>query len=151
MLFPFASFANTSYTNNWANELNPKIFGINLLEDRTAGTGQLIGIIILMIIVVGTQFLSQWLSQRRQKRNQDKAQEDIPEYRRKAYNQEKNSTASSMKFMMYGMMLMMGLFVFTSKAGLGVYWCIGNLYSMLQMEINSLTSKKRMEQIKKNL
>lgn len=58
-------------------------FGINLLEDRTAGTGQLIGIIILMIIVVGTQFLSQWLSQRRQKRNQDKAQEDIPEYRRK--------------------------------------------------------------------
>lgn len=56
-----------------------------------------------------------------------------------------------MKFMMYGMMLMMGLFVFTSKAGLGVYWCIGNLYSMLQMEINSLTSKKRMEQIKKNL
>lgn len=42
-----------------------------------------------MIIVVGTQFLSQWLSQRRQKRNQDKAQEDIPEYRRKAYNQEK--------------------------------------------------------------
>lgn len=46
---------------------------------------------------------------------------------------------------------MMGLFVFTSKAGLGVYWCIGNLYSMLQMEINSLTSKKRMEQIKKNL
>lgn len=104
-----------------------------------------------MIIVVGTQFLSQWLSQRRQKRNQDKAQEDIPEYRRKAYNQEKNSTASSMKFMMYGMMLMMGLFVFTSKAGLGVYWCIGNLYSMLQMEINSLTSKKRMEQIKKNL
>lgn len=126
-------------------------FGINLLEDRTAGTGQLIGIIILMIIVVGTQFLSQWLSQRRQKRNQDKAQEDIPEYRRKAYNQEKNSTASSMKFMMYGMMLMMGLFVFTSKAGLGVYWCIGNLYSMLQMEINSLTSKKRMEQIKKNL
>mgnify|MGYP003085584645 FL=1 len=147
----FRSYANTSYTNNWANELNPKIFGINLLEDRTAGTGQLIGIIILMIIVVGTQFLSQWLSQRRQKRNQDKAQEDIPEYRRKAYNQEKNSTASSMKFMMYGMMLMMGLFVFTSKAGLGVYWCIGNLYSMLQMEINSLTSKKRMEQIKKNL
>lgn len=144
-------YANTSYTNNWANELNPKIFGINLLEDRTAGTGQLIGIIILMIIVVGTQFLSQWLSQRRQKINQDKAQEDIPEYRRKAYNQEKNSTASSMKFMMYGMMLMMGLFVFTSKAGLGVYWCIGNLYSMLQMEINSLTSKKRMEQIKKNL
>ena len=144
-------YANTSYTNNWANELNPKIFGINLLEDRTAGTGQLIGIIILMIIVVGTQFLSQWLSQRRQKRNQDKAQEDIPEYRRKAYNQEKNSTASSMKFMMYGMMLMMGLFVFTSKAGLGAYWCIGNLYSMLQMEINSLTSKKRMEQIKKNL
>ena len=104
-----------------------------------------------MIIVVGTQFLSQWLSQRRQKKNQDKAQEDIPAYRRKAYNQTKNSGQSSMKMMLYMMMLMMGLFVFTSKAGLGIYWCIGNLYSIAQMEINNLSSAKRMEKLKKRM
>ena len=56
-------YAGTVYSNNWANELNPNCLGINLFEDRTTGTGQMVGIIILMIIVVGTQFLSQWLSQ----------------------------------------------------------------------------------------
>ena len=144
-------YEGTSFINDWAHDLNASLFGINLFEDRTAGTGQLIGVIILVVIVLGTQFLSQWLSQRRQKINQNKAQEDIPEYRRKSYQQTQNSSAGSMKFMMYGMMLMMGLFVFTSKAGLGAYWCIGNLYSMLQQEINNLTSQKRLEKIKKSL
>lgn len=143
------AYSGTIFTNNWANELNSRFLGIDLFEDRTAGTGQLIGIIILMIIVVGTQFLSQWLSQRRQKKSQQEAQSDIPLYRRQSYEQEKNSTQSSMKIMMYMMMLMMGLFVFTSKAGLGVYWCIGNLYSMAQMAINSKTSAKKLEKLKK--
>lgn len=145
------AYAGTVYSNNWANELNPNCLGINLFEDRTGGTGQMVGIIILMVIVVGTQFLSQWLSQRRQKKNQDAAQADIPAYRRKSYEQTKNSSQTSMKMMMYMMMLMMGLFVFTSKAGLGVYWCIGNLYSILQMEINHRTSAKRLEKLKKNI
>lgn len=143
------NYEGSPYTLNWANELNSNFLGINLFEDRTAGTGQLIGIIILMIIVVGTQFLSQWLSERRQKRNQQDAQADIPAYRRQAYEQSKNSTQGSMKMMMYMMMLMMGLFVFTSKAGLGVYWCIGNVYSMIQMTINSKTNKNRLEKLKK--
>ena len=56
-----------------------------------------------------------------------------------------------MKMMMYMMMLMMGLFVFTSKAGLGIYWGIGNLYSMAQMAINSKTNAKRMEKLRKKL
>lgn len=145
-------YAGSSYLNDWATELNSNFLGINMFEDRNGGgTGQLVGVIILMIIVVGTQFLSQWLSQRRQKKNQDKAQEDIPAYRRKAYNQTKNSGQSSMKMMLYMMMLMMGLFVFTSKAGLGIYWCIGNLYSIAQMEINNLSSAKRMEKLKKRM
>lgn len=144
-------YDGSSYLNNWAAELNPRFLGLNMFEDRTAGQGQFIGIIILVIIVVGTQFLSQWLSQRRQKKNQDKAQENIPAYRRKAYNQTQNSANSSMKMMLYTMMLMMGLFVFTSKAGLGIYWCIGNIYSIAQMEINNLTSAKRMEKLKKKL
>lgn len=144
-------YTGSSYVNNWAAELNPNFLGLNMFEDRNAGTGQLIGVIILMVIVVGTQFLSQWLSQRRQKRNQDKAQENIPAYRRKAYNQTQNSANSSMKMMLYMMMLMMGLFVFTSKAGLGIYWCIGNVYSIAQMEINNLTSAKRMEKLKKKI
>ncbi len=145
------AYEGTIYNNNWANEINPHFLGINLFEDRTAGTGQLIGIIILMIIVVGTQFLSQWLSQLRQKKNQQASQADIPAYRRQSYEQTRGGAQSSMKIMLYTMMLMMGLFVFTSKAGLGIYWCIGNLYSMGQMALNSKTSSKRMEKLKKKL
>lgn len=142
------NYEGSPYKFNWANELNSNFLGINLFEDRTAGTGQLIGIIILMIIVVGTQFLSQWLSERRQKKNQQESQADIPAYRRQAYEQSKNSSQGSMKMMLYMMMLMMGLFVFTSKAGLGVYWCIGNVYSIVQMALNSKMNKKRLEQLK---
>lgn len=145
------AYENTQFSLNWANDVNPNLFGINLFQDRTGGTSQMIGVIILMIIVVGTQFLSQWLSERRQKKNQDEAQADIPEYRRKAYNQQKNSSQSQMKIMLYMMMLMMGLFVFTSKAGLGFYWCIGNVYSMVQGVINHKNSAKRMEQMKNKL
>ena len=46
------------------------------------------------------------------------------------------------------MMLMMGMFVFTSKAGLGFYWCIGNVYSIVQATINNKTNKVRMEKLK---
>ena len=103
------------------------------------------------MVVIGTQFLSQWISQRRQKKNQQESQADIPAYRRQSYEQTKGGAQTSMKMMMYMMMLMMGLFVFTSKAGLGIYWCIGNLYSMGQMAINSKTNAKRMEKLRKKL
>jgi membrane protein insertase Oxa1/YidC/SpoIIIJ len=53
-----------------------------------------------------------------------------------------------MKMMLYMMMLMMGMFVFTSKAGLGFYWCIGNVYSIVQAAINNKTNKVRMEKLK---
>ena len=137
------------YKLDWANSLKPSIFGVNLFEGRaTGGLSQLIGIIVLIVLVVGTQILSQFLTTRRQKKAAEKQQEDIPAYRRQAYNQNQNSAQSSMKIMLWVMIIMMGMFVWTSKAGLGVYWLIGNLYSMAQMFINSITSEKRAAKLK---
>ena len=53
-----------------------------------------------------------------------------------------------MKYVMYMMIFMMGTFVFTSKAGLGVYWLIGNLYSMLQTFLSNLMSQKKLAKMK---
>lgn len=132
------------YTLNWANELNGTLFGVNLFEDRNGGgTHQLIGVIVLVLLVVGTQILSQFLSQLRQKQAQEKRQEDIPAYRRQSYNQTQNQTQSTMKFMLWFMIFMMGSFVWTSKAGLGVYWFIGNIYSVVQMFVNNYLNDKK--------
>ncbi len=135
------------YSLNWANELNGNLFGINLFEDRNGGgSNQLIGVIILVLLVVGTQILSQFLSQRRQKLAQEKRQEDIPAYRRQSYNQTQNQSANTMKFMLWFMIFMMGSFVWTSKAGLGVYWFIGNIYSVVQMFVNNYLNDKKAAQ-----
>lgn len=139
----------TIYKLDWANSLNPNLFGINLFEGRNiGGIGQLIGVIVLALLVVGTQIVSQLLAQQRQKKQKEKAQEDIPAYRRQAYNQTQNQSQSSMKLMMWMMVVMMGFFVWSSKAGLGVYWLIGNVYSMAQTYINSKTQAKRDEKKK---
>lgn len=139
----------TIYNLDWANELNPRVFGINLFEGRNiGGVGQLIGVIVLALLVVGTQILSQLILQHRQKVSKEKSQEDIPAYRRQAYNQTQNQSQNSMKIMMWMMVVMMGFFVWSSKAGLGVYWLIGNLYSMGQSFINSKTQEKRKEKQK---
>lgn len=138
----------TIFTRNWASELKPNFLGLNLFEDRTAGTGQMIWIIVLVLLVVATQFISQRISEIRQKKSQEKAQEDIPAYRRQAAAQAKNDTQKTMKIVMYMMMLMMGVFVWTSKAGLGLYWLIGNLYSMAQTAINSRQSAKKLARIR---
>lgn len=132
------------YTLNWANELNGTLFGVNLFEDRNGGgANQLIGVIVLVLLVVGTQILSQLLSQHKQKLAQEKRQEDIPAYRRQAYNQTQNQSANTMKYMLWFMIFMMGSFVWTSKAGLGVYWFIGNIYSVVQMFVNNYLNDKK--------
>ena len=137
------------YTYNWANELNGTLFGVNLFEDRNGGgTNQLIGVIVLVLLVVGTQVLSQFLTQYRQKKAQEKRQEDIPAYRRQSYNQTQNQTASTMKFMLWFMIFMMGSFVWTSKAGLGVYWFVGNIYSVVQMFVNNYISTHKKDKDK---
>lgn len=134
----------TRYTLNWANELKPSVFGINLFESRNiGGTGQLIGVIVLALLVVATQILSQLLMQRRQKKAKEHSMDNIPEYRRKAYAQTQNQSQSTMKIMMWGMTIMMGFFVWTSKAGLGLYWLIGNLYSLAQTQINAAQAEKK--------
>lgn len=142
------STAGTKYTLNWGAELNSKLFNLDLFQDYTAGTGQMIWIIVLVILVAGTQFLSQILSERRQKEAKNKAQEDIPMYRRQAAAQQANDAQKSMKMVMYLMIVMMAVFVWTSKAGLGIYWFIGNCYSMFQMYINSKQSEKKLEKLK---
>lgn len=155
--FPYTVATEGSLFNlDWANTtifgktMKPSLFGIgfDLFEDYTSGTGQLIGIIVLVLLVCGTQFLSQKLSEIRQKQNHQKSQEDIPAYRRQAYKQTNGQGQNTMKYVMYMMIFMMGTFVFTSKAGLGVYWLIGNAYSMLQTFLSNLMSQKKLAKLK---
>ena len=133
---------------DWVSSLNTKVFGVDLFNDRTVGgTPQLIGIIVLCILVVGTQVLQQLLANKKQREAQEKAQADVPAYRRQSV-QQNNQMQQQMKIMMWTMTGMMGVFVFTSAAGLGVYWLIGNLYAIAQQYINSKTSEKRLEKLK---
>lgn len=135
---------------NWTDSLKTNLFGVNLFEDRGQGwSGQFLGIIIILVLVVGTQFLQQILTQRVQKATYAKSQENIPAYRRQAMQQ--NQANGSMKFMMYFMILMMGVFVYQSAAGLGIYWLIGNFYSLVQMYFNYKNADKKLERLKKKL
>lgn len=135
---------------DWVNGLKTKFLGVDLFLTRgEAWSGQFWGIIVVLILVVGTQFLQQILTQRIQKATYAKSQQNIPEYRRQAMQQNQNN--GSMKFMMYFMILMMGVFVFQSAAGLGIYWLIGNLYSLIQMIFNYKNSDKKLEKLKKKL
>jgi len=137
-----------SNTANWTKDLNTTLFGIDLFKDRTqGGSWQTWGVIILAILVVATQITSQILMQARQKQTQQKSQEDIPAYRRQAVAQA-NDTQKTMKYMMYFMTIMMAMFVLSSAAGLGFYWLIGNLYSMLQTLLNQNMNTKRMLKLK---
>ena len=83
---PYTIAYGDMYTLNWGSResINPMFLGLDLFQDYTAGAAQLIWIIILVILVSGTQFLSQLLSEKRQKRAKEKAEEDIPAYRRQA-------------------------------------------------------------------
>ena len=50
----------------------------------------------------------------------------------KTRTEQQMQTEKMMKFMLYGLTVMMVLFVISSPAGLGLYWLIGNIYSTLQ-------------------
>lgn len=145
---PYTKPQGDVFTLDWANKLDSTIFGVDLFADKSIGTTQLIAILVLVLLVVGTQFISQKLSEKRQKEQQEKKEEDIPEYRRQSYKQTNASTQNQMQMMIYFMMLMMGMFVWQSKAGLGVYWLIGNIYSMVQTYINNKSSIKKLEKMK---
>ena len=104
---------------------------------------------IILVLVVGSQFLQQFLSTKFQKMNYEKTQENIPAYKRQAMQQ--NQMNGSMKFMMYFMIVMMGMFVYQSAAGLGMYWLIGNIYSLIQMLLNNKFADRKLERLKKKL
>lgn len=135
---------------NWVEGMNTNFLGINLfLERGEAWTWQFWGVMIILVLVVGTQILQQIFTTISQKKTYEKSQENIPEYKRKAMQQ--NQTNGSMKFMMYFMIFMMGVFVFQSAAGLGLYWLIGNIYSLIQMFLNYKNSEKKLARLKKKL
>lgn len=134
-------------TRDWVSDLNTKLFGVDLFQPKGEfGSTQFWGIIVILVIVVGTQIASQIMSEKRQKKQQAARQSDVPEYRRQAVAQ--NDQAKTMKYMMYFMIFMMAMFVWQSAAGLGIYWCIGNIYSIVQTLINNKLSEKRMEKMK---
>ena len=135
---------------NWVNKLNTKFLGLDLFLTRgEAWKGQFWGVIIILVLVVGTQFLQQYLSTVFQKKNYEKTQENIPAYKRQAMQQ--NQMNGSMKFMMYFMIVMMGMFVYQSAAGLGMYWLIGNIYSLTQMLLNNKFADRKLDKLKKKL
>lgn len=135
---------------NWIEGLKTTFLGVDLFKTRgEAWSGQFWGVMIILVLVVGTQLVQQFLTQRVQKATYAKSQENIPEYRRQAMQQ--NQTNGSMKFMMYFMIVMMGIFVFQSAAGLGIYWLIGNFYSLAQMYFNYKNSDKKLARLKKKL
>ena len=135
---------------NWIDGMNSNFLGIDLfLEKGEPWTWQFWGVMIILVLVVGTQILQQVFTTLSQKKTYEKSQENIPEYKRKAMQQ--NQTNGSMKFMMYFMIFMMGVFVFQSAAGLGLYWLIGNVYSLIQMFLNYKNADKKLARLKKKL
>jgi len=135
--------------------LNGNFLGIDLFKGRfdlvtkePVGTKQTIGIIVLAVLVGLTQIISQILTQKRQKKAQEESQANIPEYRRKQQTETQKQTEMSMKIMVYTMTVMMVIFVLQSTAALGLYWLVGNLYTMIQGYISHKNSKKRLEKLR---
>ena len=119
-----------------------------------AGIGpgwQKAGIWILAGLVGATQILSQIFINRRQKKQREASQADIPAYRRPGQTDQQKQTETMMKVMLYGMPVMMVLFILTSPAALGLYWLVGNIYSTLQSYLGSLSSAKRLEKLKNKM
>jgi YidC/Oxa1 family membrane protein insertase len=129
-------------------EFNSIFFGINLFQTQEPGGWQKYGIWVLAALVGITQILSQFLMSRRQKRLKEESQAGVPAYRRPPQTDQQRQTERTMKFMMYGMSVMMVAFVLQSPAALGLYWLIGNIYSTLQSELSGKRNKGRMEKLR---
>ncbi len=150
--------------SNWLGKVfkSHTLFGVDLMlsqgEKFNEATQEIVkvsewnaqrwGVLILAILVGITQIISIIISNVRQKKQQESQQSTIPEYRRPQQNQQQKSSALMMKMMMYFMAAMMVVFVWTSPAGLGLYWVVGNIYSTFQTWIGHISSKKRIEKLK---
>ncbi len=151
--------------NNWIGKIfkDTKLFGVDMIlkqnEAIDKATGEIIqstgwttqrwGVLILAILVGVTQIVSMIISNRRQKKQKEDQQSNVPMYRRPEQNSQQKTTEMTMKFMLYFMAAMMVVFVWTSPAGLGVYWVVGNIYSTFQTWIGHVSSQKRLEKLKK--
>ena len=125
-----------------------ELYGLNANQYDSISKSQNIGIIILAVVVGITQIAMQILSQRQQKKAKNAQFADIPEYRRPQQDDAAKQSQIMMNVMMYGMSLMMVMFVLNSTAALGLYWLVGNIYSALQMYINKKFGNKRLEKLK---
>ena len=62
--------------------------------------------------------------------------------------EQQKQTETMMKMMLYGMPLMMVVFIISSPAALGLYWLVGNVYSTLQSYLGSKNSSNRLEMLR---
>ena len=73
---------------DWVSKLNTKFLGLDLFLTRgETWSGQFWGVMIILVLVVGSQFLQQQLTTLFQKKNYEKSQENIPAYKRQAMQQ----------------------------------------------------------------
>jgi len=131
--------------------LNHNILGVDLFlgAGKAAwGNWQMWAVVILAVLVAATQILSQVLITKRQSKMREDMQSDVPEYRRPEKTEQQIQSEKMMKYMIYGMTIMMAVFVLTSPAALGFYWLVGNTYSAMQSYIAHKRSAVRLEKLK---
>ena len=131
--------------------LDGYIFNLDLFSDMSVGKTQKIAIWVLAILVALTQLGSQIMMNIRQKKQKEAMQSDIPQYRRPERTDQQKQSEMIMKVMMYGMPVMMVLFIIRSPAALGLYWLVGNIYSALQSYLGSKSTAKRMAKLKEKM
>ena len=131
--------------------LDGYIFNLDLFSDMSVGKTQKIAIWVLAILVALTQLGSQIMMNIRQKKQKEAMQSDIPQYRRPERTDQQKQSETIMKVMMYGMPVMMVLFIIRSPAALGLYWLVGNIYSALQSYLGSKSTAKRMAKLKEKM
>lgn len=139
---------DTSLKMNFAF-LKTNFTGMDLfLTANEGGTSQKWGVYVLAGLVAITQILSQILLSQRQKKQQEEQMASVPEYRRPKQTDQQKQTQLSMKIMMYGMSVMMVVFVINNTAALGLYWLVGNIYSTIQGVVSHKKSKGRLETLR---
>lgn len=145
-----------SFTSeHWLSVFKTSNFlGIDLLRVRTGAWDianwnlQDWGVVVLALLVGLTQIFSIYLSQKRTKKMQSEKTSTVPSYRLQQQGDAQRQTQKTMNVMLYGMAVMMVIFVLQSPAGLGLYWFVGNIFSTLQSYFGSMTSTKRLEVLK---
>lgn len=144
--------ATLAQETSWLKVFNSTtIFGIDLLKTRTeGGEVQKWGVIILAFLVGVTQLAQLLLSQHRQNKQRQEQQANTPVYRQ-TDNAQQKQTQTIMNIMMYFMTAMMVFFVYSSPAGLGLYWVVGNIYTTLQTYLGQKNSNKRLEKLKQKV